>query len=215
MASSPTPRRAPKAARRLQRSTRITVAAALLGLAAFVVVVALLAPPSWLTPVSAVLAVALGAAATRITYAELVQSRVDAAADRASLAQDYRWMFEDRMQEHRKETSALRQAQEDTAERAAELEQSLVLAERRVSEASRKVAREARRAEEAETAAALLAERVETSDERIAEAVRRSDDAEARAAEAIVRLAELEHEADALRAELEGWRTAEPRRRHA
>src|SRR6478672_8641505 len=77
--SSPTPR-APKARRR-QRSVRLTLAVALLVLAAL-------------------LGVVLGAAATRITHSELMETRREAARDRAEQAQAYRDLTVARTAEH-------------------------------------------------------------------------------------------------------------------
>lgn len=60
---------------------------------------------AWFTAASA--RSAPGAAATRIMHREL-QSRRDAAADRAILAQDYAELAETRGAEHRAEAAALR-----------------------------------------------------------------------------------------------------------
>ena len=88
------------AARRRQRSTRLTVATALLVLSA-ALVAATVASGSWLLLVLAAAgAVVLGAAATRITHAELVQSRREANRDRAEQAQAYRRLAEERATEH-------------------------------------------------------------------------------------------------------------------
>ena len=51
-------------------------------------------------PVAAAAGVVLGTAATRITYTEVLQSRRDAARDRAELAQDYRALTAARTDEH-------------------------------------------------------------------------------------------------------------------
>src|SRR5688572_15483409 len=87
-------------ARRRQRSTRLTVATSLLTLAAALVVVAFLGDAAWFQAAAAVSSVVLGAAATRITYSELLESRRDAARDRAAQAQDYRRLTEERTAEH-------------------------------------------------------------------------------------------------------------------
>ncbi|MEI2711919.1 MAG: hypothetical protein V9G04_01150 [Nocardioides sp.] len=183
------------ASRRLQRSTRITVAIALLALAAVVVAWGVLDNVAWFTAASAVIALVLGAAATRIMHRELLQSRRDAAADRAILAQDYAELAETRGAEHRAEVVALRgdiagltTQSNERATQITKLEQSLVAAEAKVQQAEREIQR--------------LGSRV--------------DDAESRAAEAIVHLAELEQEAETLRAELLTWQSYEPQtRQHA
>src|SRR6476659_8217454 len=90
--SSPTPR-APKARRR-QRSVRLTLAVALLVLGGIL-------SGSWLTLVlAAVVGVVLGAAATRITHSELMETRREAARDRAEQAQAYRDLTVARTAEH-------------------------------------------------------------------------------------------------------------------
>ena len=65
-------------ARRRQRSTRLVVAVALLGVSAAIVLGAVASSSAGLTAVAAVLAVVLGAAATRITHSEVMQARRDA-----------------------------------------------------------------------------------------------------------------------------------------
>ena len=76
--------------RRRQRSVRVTVAVSPLSVATAAVV---LAPPTqspaWLS-VSSVFVLVCGFAASRIIYNELLQSRREAATDRASQAQAYR-----------------------------------------------------------------------------------------------------------------------------
>src|SRR5688572_4694566 len=85
--------------RRRQRSTRLTVAALLLALAALRAAGAL-ASGSWpLLAGAALLGVALGAAATRITHQELLAARRDAARDRAEQAQAYRRLTDERTAE--------------------------------------------------------------------------------------------------------------------
>ena len=73
-------------ARRRQRSTRLTVAVALIVVSALAVAGAVLSG-SWIfVTTAAVLGVVLGASATRITHSELLQARRDAARDRATQA---------------------------------------------------------------------------------------------------------------------------------
>ena len=81
--------RAPKARRR-QRSVRLTIAVALTTIAALLVLGAVLSGSWLLLTLAAVLGVALGAAATRITHTELMATRREAARDRAEQAQAYR-----------------------------------------------------------------------------------------------------------------------------
>ena len=80
VASVPTTRRhnlgvmSSPTARRRQRSTRLTVAASLLTIAAVLVTAAFLGDAAWFQALAAVSSVVLGAAATRITHSELLQT---------------------------------------------------------------------------------------------------------------------------------------------
>lgn len=187
-------------ARRRQRNTRLTVAVALLTIAAVLVTAAFLGDVAWFQAVAAVSAVALGAAATRITHSELVRSRLDHARDRAAQAQAYRRMTEQRTAEHSSFAAAM-QARVGQQEHAlGELEQALGEAQRRAAEATRKFNAEARRAELAEQEGRTLTTRLEA--------------AEARAAEAAHRVGELEQEVTVLRAEIDAWQ-AQPERLRA
>ncbi|GAB3790130.1 hypothetical protein [Nocardioides ungokensis] len=191
--------RAPKARRR-QRSVRLTIAVALLAISALLVLGGVLSG-SWLALVlAALVGVVLGAAATRITHSELMETRREAARDRAEQAQAYRDLTVARTAEHAAyaETMQSRIAAHESAIH--DLEEALTSAQKRAAEATRKMNSEARRADVAEREGTETNERLES--------------AEQRAAEAIVRVAELEQELDVLRAELLAWQTA-PARRHA
>lgn len=191
--------RAPKARRR-QRSTRLTVAVALIAISALVVIGAVLSGSWLLVTVAAGLGVFLGAAATRITHSELLATRRDAARDRAEQAQAYRDLTVARTDEQAAFAATMQSrivAHETSIE---ELEVALSSAQKRAAEATRKMNNEARRADVAEQEGRSL--------------TARAGGAEERAAEAIVRVAELEQELDVLRAELAAWQ-ASPARRHA
>ena len=196
--SSPTPR-APRARRR-QRSARLTVAVALIVLSAVVVIGAVLSGSWLLVTLAALLSVALGGAATRITHSELLATRREAARDRAVQAQAYRDLTVTRTAEHAEFTSGMESRIAAHADTIAELELALGTAERRAAEATRKMNTEARRADVAEAEGRELTAHLDESQEL--------------AAEAIVRVAELEAELDILRAELAAWQAA-PARRHA
>ena len=86
--------------RRRQRSVRVTVAVALLSVASAAVVLALPTQSALWLSIASVLALACGWAAARIIYTELLQSRREAATDRAEQAQAYRTMFHERAAEH-------------------------------------------------------------------------------------------------------------------
>lgn len=187
-------------ARRRQRSTRLTVAVALLTTAAVLVTAAFLAGSAWFQAFAAFSAVVLGTAATRITHTELLQSRRDAARDRAEQAQAYRELTDRRTAEHA-EFSAAMTARADRQDVAlSELEDALSAAQKRAAEATLKFNAEARRAELAENEGRAT--------------TRRLEEAEERAAEAALRVSELEQEIDVLRAEVTAWEQ-QPGRMHA
>lgn len=190
-------------ARRRQRSTRVVVAVGLLAQAAVVVAASFATGSLVLRGLAAVTGLVLGAAATRITHSELVQTRRDWASDRAEQARAYQVLDQRRTSEHLayvEETAAEARRREEALR---EVESALVRAERKAAEATRKFSAEARRAELAEDESLRLGRQLEESEQR--------------AAEAIVHLAELEQEADVLRAELAAWQSlrAEQARQHA
>ena len=159
----------PRPGRRRQRSVRVTVAVALLGVATALVLVALpTQSPVWLS-VASVVALASGWAAARIVYTELAQSRREAAADRAAQAIAYRSMFSERATEHAEFTTAMTDRIVRRDAEIAELETTVVEAEKRAIEAEARVQREARRANDARDKVAELTERVQELEIRKAE----------------------------------------------
>jgi len=200
----------PSSTRRRQRSTRLTVAVALLALAAVAVVGAIVSGSWLLVTLAAAAGVLLGAAATKITHTELVTTRRDAARDRAEQAQAYRRLTDERTAENAAFAASMQDKLAQQTAAVGELEEALTAAQQRAADATRKLNTEARRAEAAERHGRDTEERL---GERLA-------DAEERAAEAVVRVIELEQELDVVRAELtavtQAWRTAEAAvRRHA
>jgi chromosome segregation ATPase len=188
-------------ARRRQRSTRLTVAVVLIALAASAVAGAVLSRSWSLTAIAAVLGVVLGAAATRITHSELMQTRRDAARDRAEQAADYRSLTAARSLEHSKFAATMKARLDGQQTALQELEVALGSAQKRAADATRRLNAEARRAE--------LAEREGE------EVTVRLQEAEARASEAALRVTELEAQVDALQAELTAWEAMPEVRRHA
>lgn len=161
--SAPSPQRSAERppSRRRQRSVRITVAVALLALATLVVVLALpTQSPVWLS-FSSVFALVCGALSSRIVYTELLQSRQEAAADRAAQAQAYKTMFHERAAEHAEFTSTMTERLALRDRSIQELEGTIVLAEARAIEAETRVKRESRRANEAQDLVAQLQEQLE------------------------------------------------------
>lgn len=204
--ASPHPPAASRSGRRRQRSTRLTVAAVLLVAAALAVGAAVASGSMPLVASAAVVAVLLGAAATRITHSELVATRRDAARDRAEQAQAYRDLTVARSEENAAFVATMRERADRQEAAVHELEDALTAAQHRAAEAARKLNAEARRADAAERATQDVSARLTA--------------AEQRAAEAIVRVAELEQELDVVRAELtvvtQAWHDAEAaQRRHA
>jgi hypothetical protein len=179
---------------------RLTVAVALLALAAVLVLAAVLSGSWVVLTLAALVAVVLGAVATRITHSELMETRREAARDRAEQAQAYRDLTVARTAEQAEfaQTMESRIAAHETAIH--DLEVALTSAQKRAAEATRKRNSEARRADLAEREGRDTAEQLEAAEER--------------AAEAIVRVAELEQQIDVLKAEVLAWQNA-PARRHA
>lgn len=193
--------------RRRQRSTRLTVAVLLLALAALAVAGALVSGSWPLLAGAAALGVLLGAAATRITHAELVTARREAARDRAEQAQAYRRLTEERTAEQAVFATTMQRRIAYHQGVVQELEEALANAQQRASDAARKLNAEARRADAAERRTTDTAERLGAA----------LAAAETRAAAATLRVAEVEQELDVVRAELTAataaWRAAEAAQR--
>lgn len=184
--------------RRRQRSARAATACLLLAVGVLAVAAAALSGSWALLTTAALVGVALGALAVRITYLEVLQSRRDAATDRAELAQEYRALTDERADENAlfvADMTGRLGRHEATIDR---LEKRLTDATAEVIEAHRLLEQAVDRADRAEDEGARLGVRL--------------DEAESRAAQAIVRVAELEQEIDVLTAE---WQAAEAVRKHA
>ena len=184
--------------RRRRRSTRITVAAGLLVLAALEVTGAALSG-SWLVVTCAAgLGVLLGAAATRITHSELADSRREAAADRATQAKAYAALSEQRIAEHSSYISDMLARISEREHALEELEEALCAAQKRAAESARKRNAEGRRAAGLQVSLAM---------------------AEDRHQQALIRISQLEQEVVVLRAELDSvttaWHAADNARRSA
>lgn len=154
---------------------------------------------SWLlVTIAAGLGVLLGAAATRITHTELVESRVSAARDRATQAQAYNALSDQRSAEHAAYVDEVRARLSDREHALDELEQALSEAQRRAATSTRKRNAEGRRAADLQV---------------------RLTEAEERAAISHLRIVELEQEVLGLRAELDtvtaAWHATEHQRKHA
>lgn len=160
-----------------------------------------------LVSIAAVLAVVLGAAASRITYSELVAARRDAARDRAAQAQAYRDITVERTAENAAFAADMQSRLELHEGIICELEDALAAAQQRAGDAARRLASETRRHKAAEQESRDSAIRLEQS----------RAGAEARANAARVQVIELEQQLDVVRAELAtvttAWHDAEARKR--
>lgn len=184
--------------RRRQRSARAAVACLLLTTGAVAVVTTTLSGSRTALAAGAAVGVFLGVLATRITYLEVLQSRREAAADRAELAQEYRSLTDERVDANTVFTAEL-------SGRIARHEATIERLEKRLGEATVELTE----AQAALDEALDLVHRAEDENGRLAN---RLADAEERAAVAIVKLAELEQERDVLVAE---WQAADARERFA
>jgi predicted polyphosphate/ATP-dependent NAD kinase len=169
---------------------------------AAVLVIGAVPTGSWpLVSVAAVAALVLGAAATRITHSELMDSRREANRDRALQAKAYNELDAQRTAEHQAQEAHLTAMLAVSEQTLAELETALAAAHQRAADAIRARAEVAQRAEQAEAAGQS--------------ALTRMEEAEARAAEAIMRVSELEQELDVVRAELNAERATLARWRNS
>src|SRR6478735_2052596 len=121
--------------RRRQRSIRVTTAVGLIVLAALVVAGAAVSGSWLLVTIAAGLGVLLGAAATRITHTELVESRVSAARDRAAQAQAYNALseLEQALAEAQRRAATSTRKRNAEGRRAADLQVRLIEAEERAA----------------------------------------------------------------------------------
>lgn len=159
------PSSAARPGRRRQRSVRVTVAVSVLGVATAAVLLALpTQSPVWLS-MAALLALACGWASARIVYSELLQSRREAAADRAAQAQAYRTMFTERASEHAEFTTSMTDRLVRRNRENEELTSALVAAKARAAAAETRVQREARRANDAQERVQELTGRVHELEE--------------------------------------------------
>ncbi len=144
--------------RRIQRSVRITVAMAVLVAAAAVVL------PTAITGAgiafAAVLALLAGAAATRIVYTEVVQTRARAARDRAEQARSFEATIGRNLAEHAQFTALMSSRVEERDRTITELHGTIRLADRRADAAETRVVHESRRANEAQRRLSVLLDEV-------------------------------------------------------
>jgi len=119
--------------RRRQRSVRVTVAVALLAVATVAVLLSLPTQSPALLSISAVTSLALGWAALRIVWTEVLQSRRENATDRAATATAYKSLFSERAAEHAEFTSAMTERLAESNQSMYELQAALVQAQQQVA----------------------------------------------------------------------------------
>lgn len=153
--------------------------------------------------VSAVVAVVLGAAATRITHSELMQSRRDAGNELKKQAQAYAEMTTERTEDNRRFAATMADRIMDRQRTIHQLENELSATQKKVAELTLQRSAEARRADVAE--------------KRLGESEKATTAGQIRVAELTNRVTELEQRIDDLKAELAAWEVAakEPARKHA
>ncbi len=180
--------------RRRQRSTRLVVAALMIVTSAAAVVGTALTGSWLLVTVAGLVAVLLGATATKITHSELMDSREEAARDRARQARAYADLTEVRTAEN-VEFAA------DMTGKVAKRDATISRLEKRLGDAAAELADARRELSEARDEAAEAQREAERLTGRLA-------DAEERAHHAVVRMAELEAELDVVTSELQAERAA-------
>lgn len=158
--------------RRTRRTVRLTVATSLISLSAVIVLLALAS--ALLVGTAAVLAVVLGACATRIVHREVVETRFQAAVERASLARSFQAVVAAGQDQHRQFTVAMAAKVRSqgmaidtlvdrlhaTSRRAEAAEQRADGAERRVDGAERRAEQERARANDARARLAAVLDEV-------------------------------------------------------
>jgi protein phosphatase 1 regulatory subunit 37 len=143
---------------RTRRSVRVTVAGALVGLAALTVVAAVVS--STLVDAAALISVLAGGLAVRIVSSEVVQTRRKAAVERADLARAFQDVATQSHREHLELTAVMVDRLSDKDAVVEDLAEMLRVAERRAGDAEIRLRREARRAEEAQDRLAALLDEV-------------------------------------------------------
>ncbi len=174
------------------------VAVVLLAVAGVLVAVATASGSLLGLAIAAVTSVVLGGAATRITYTELTETRLDAARDRAELARDYRDLAVVRAAEHHRFVTVVQARIADQDVKIRTVEGALAIAKAEAGAAQRRLAAMTERAEQAESRGTDLAAHLA--------------EVEDSAAQAALRVVELEHEVDVLTAQ---WQSREAQRKRA
>jgi DNA repair exonuclease SbcCD ATPase subunit len=152
----------------------VTVAVVLLSVATVAVLLALPTQSPVLLSASAVAGLALGWAALRIMWTEVLQSRRENAADRAAAAAAYRSLFSLRAAEHAEFTTAMTERLAESNLSVRELQGALVQSQRQAADAVVRAEAAQRSLEEAESRVAELEESLE-----VARAERAAEEADA------------------------------------
>jgi hypothetical protein len=144
--------------RRVQRSVRLTLASGLLAAAGLIVVPAVVTGTG--ASVAAVVALLAGAISCRIVYTEVVQTRAQAARDRAEQARAFEATLTKNLAEHADFTALMSRRVQERDRAITELHGTIRLAERRADDAETRVLRESRRANDAQRRLAVLLDEV-------------------------------------------------------
>lgn len=131
--------------RRRQRSVRIAVATSLLAVAALVVVPSIIIASVPLLIASSIIAILAGFLALRIMRNEILQTRRDWAADRATQAQSYQKLAASRQAEHDSFATTMTKRLTDRDDTILGLRGTLRLSERRADQAERRAREQADR----------------------------------------------------------------------
>jgi hypothetical protein len=153
--------------RRVQRSVRLTVASCLLAGAVALVVPTVLTGRGVST--AAVVSLLAGVVASRIVYAEVVQTRAQASRDRAEQARAFEATITRNLSEHAEFTTLMASRLRERDGTIRELHGTIRLAERRAEDAESRVRRESRRANEAQHRLSVLLDEVAAHQAAIAE----------------------------------------------
>jgi TolA-binding protein len=139
---------------------RLTVASCLLAAAVALVVPTVLVGGGTSVSVAAVVALLAGLVASRIVYAEVVQTRAHASRDRVEQARAFEAAITRNLSEHAEFTTLMSGRLRERDGTIRELQGTLRLAERRADDAESRVKREARRANEAQHRLSVLLDEV-------------------------------------------------------
>ena len=190
-------------ARRRQRSVRLVVAVSLMSLATVLVALALPTGSALWLGLAAVVSLVCGWASARIVWTEVLQSRREAARDRAVQAQAYRSMYAERAGEHAEFTTVMTDRLARREREVADLQAEVGRAVRRAAGAEARVQELEERVVELEVAAAERADELAVWDPEAATADSTADPTADPTADVVADLVAWEARASSARAAAE------------